>query len=51
MPGRIYIELVNDPMLFKLNATAAGVDLPIERGWLELHESDTYARVLNSEVT
>jgi hypothetical protein len=46
MPGRIYIELINYPMLFKLKATAAeykaGLDLAIERGWLELHESGTY---------
>nr|WP_246752418.1 hypothetical protein [Bradyrhizobium diazoefficiens] len=48
MPGRIYIELVNDPTLFKLKATAAGVDLPIERGWLDLHESGSYALLLNS---
>lgn len=39
MPERIYIELVNDPTLFKLKANAAGLDLPIERGCLELHES------------
>jgi hypothetical protein len=52
MPGRIYIELVNYPMLFKLKANAAeykaGLDLAIERGWLELHESGTYVRLLKS---
>jgi hypothetical protein len=39
MPDRIYIELINYPMLFKLKASAAeykaGLDLAIERGWLE----------------
>ena len=53
MPDRIYIELINYPMLFKLKATAAeykaGLDLAIERGWLELHESGTYVRLLKSE--
>jgi hypothetical protein len=53
-PGRIYIELINYPMLFKLKATAAeykaGLDLAIERGWLELHESGTYVRLLHAEA-
>ena len=52
-PGRIYIELINYPMLFKLKATAAeykaGLDLAIERGWLELDESGTYVRLLKTE--
>jgi hypothetical protein len=52
--GRIYIELINYPMLFKLKATAAeykpGLDLAIERGWLELHESGTYVRLLKTEA-
>jgi hypothetical protein len=51
MPDRIYIELINYPMLSKLKATAAeykaGLDLAIERGWLELHESGTYVRLLS----
>ena len=53
--GRIYIELINYPMLFKLKAYAAeykaGLDLAIERGWLELHESGTYVRLTNREAT
>ena len=53
-PGRIYIELINYPMLFKLKATAAeykaGLDLAIERGWLELDESGTYVRLLKTEA-
>jgi hypothetical protein len=52
--GRIYIELINYPMLFKHKATAAeykaGLDLAIERGWLELHESGTYVRLLKTEA-
>jgi hypothetical protein len=54
MPGRINIELINYPMLFKIKATAAeykaGLDLAIERGWLELHESETYVRLLKTEA-
>jgi hypothetical protein len=46
MPGRIYIELINYPMQFKLKATAAeykaGLDFAIERGWLVMHESGTF---------
>jgi hypothetical protein len=52
--ARIYIELINYPMLFKHKATAAeykaGLDLAIERGWLELHESGTYVRLLKTEA-
>jgi hypothetical protein len=46
--GRIYIELINGPMLYYLKATPAeykaGLDLCIERGWLWLHESGTYVK-------
>jgi hypothetical protein len=39
MDGRIYIELINGPMLFEFKATPAeykaGLDLAIDRGWLE----------------
>ena len=46
--GRIFIELLNAPMLYDLKATpaeyAAGLDLAIERGWLLRHESGTYMR-------
>lgn len=51
---RIYIELINYPMLFKLKASAAeykaGLDFAIARGWLELHESGTYVRILKTEA-
>ena len=46
--GRIYIELINGPFLFDLKGTPdeflAGLDLAIERGWLDLHESGTYGK-------
>ena len=46
--GRIYIELINGPFLFREHATPAeykaGLDLAIERGWLVLHDSGTYVK-------
>jgi hypothetical protein len=40
--GRIYIELINGPFLYREKGTPdeykAGLDLAIERGWLVLHE-------------
>jgi hypothetical protein len=46
--GRIYIEAIHGPMLFQLKATLAeykaGLDLAIEHGWLDLHESGTFVR-------
>jgi hypothetical protein len=46
--GRIFIELINGPMLFGLKATpaeySAGLKLAIERGWLELDRSGTFVR-------
>ena len=46
--GRIYIELINGPFLFREKGTPeeykAGLDLAIERGWLVLHESGTFVR-------
>ncbi len=43
---RIYIEVLNGPMLFQLKATPAeykaGLDRAIEKGWLEPHESGTF---------
>ena len=43
--GRIYIELINGPFLFREKGTPdeykAGLDLAIERGWLELDRSGT----------
>ena len=46
--GRIYIEKINGPMLFKEGASPAeykaGLNMAIARGWLELHESGTFVR-------
>jgi hypothetical protein len=46
--GRIFIELINGPMLFEHKATpaeyGAGLRLAIERGWLVMHESVTYVK-------
>ena len=46
--GRIHIEKINGPFLFREKGTPAeykaGLDLAIERGWLWLHESGTYVR-------
>jgi hypothetical protein len=46
--GRIYIEKINGPFLFVEKGTPAeykaGLNLAIERGWLEIHESGTFVR-------
>ena len=48
--GRIYIELINGPFLFREKGTPdeykAGLDLAIERGWLALHESGTFVTLV-----
>ena len=50
--GRIYIERINAPFLFALKASGpefgAGLRYAIDRGWLELHESGTYLRLLSA---
>ena len=46
--GRIYIELINGPLVFREKGTPdeykAGLELAIERGWLALHESGTHVK-------
>jgi hypothetical protein len=46
--GRIPIEKINAPFLFRERATpaeySAGLKLAIARGWLVLHESGTYVK-------
>ena len=46
--GRIHIEVINHPFLFKDKASpaeyGAGLKLAIDRGWLVMHESGTYVR-------
>ena len=47
--GRIHIEKVNGPFLYREGGTPAeykaGLDLAIARGWLELHESGTLREI------
>ena len=51
--GRIHIEKINAPFLYVLKASGAefgaGIKFAVERGWLDLHESGTYVRILKSE--
>ncbi|MGY4509044.1 hypothetical protein [Bradyrhizobium sp. USDA 3650] len=48
--GRIHIEKINYPFLYTLKASGAefgaGIRCAVEKGWLELHESGTYVRLL-----
>jgi len=46
--GRIHIEKINGPFLFKIKGTPAqyqaGLKHAVERGWIALHESGTFIR-------
>jgi hypothetical protein len=46
--GRIHIEKINGPFLFKEGGSPAqykaGLELAISRGWLWKHESGTYVK-------
>ena len=46
--GRIHIEKISAPFLFRERATpaeySAGLKLAIERDWLVLHDSSTYVK-------
>ncbi|MGY8664150.1 hypothetical protein Q3C01_17535 [Bradyrhizobium sp. UFLA05-109] len=48
------IEKINAPFRYQPKATgpefAAGIKAAVERGWLELHESGTYVRLLQAET-
>ncbi|MDH2402113.1 hypothetical protein QCM77_19420 [Bradyrhizobium sp. SSUT18] len=48
--GRIHIEKINYPFLYTLKGSGtefgAGIKYAVERGWLDLHESGTYVRLL-----
>lgn len=52
--GRIHIEKLNAPFLYTLKATGsefgAGIKHAVEKGWLELHESGTYVRLLDTSA-
>lgn len=47
---RIHIEKINYPFLSTLKGSGpefgAGIRYAVEKGWLELHESGTYVRML-----
>lgn len=55
--GRIHIEKINGPFLSKDGCKATGAEFgadlryAIEQGWLELHESGTYVRLLTKRET
>ncbi|MBR0764229.1 hypothetical protein [Bradyrhizobium japonicum] len=52
--GRIHIEKLNAPFLYTLKATGsefgAGIKYAVEKGWLELHESGTYVRLIDTNA-
>jgi hypothetical protein len=54
MKGRLYIELVNGPFLFRDRGSAeeygAGLRLLVERKLLEIHESGTYVTLLEDPL-
>ena len=51
--GRIHIEEINGPFLSKNGCNATGPEFgaaircAVDQGWLELHESGTYIRLLS----
>ncbi|QOG23489.1 MULTISPECIES: hypothetical protein [Bradyrhizobium] len=53
--GRIYIERINAQFVALLKGSrghpefGAGIRYAVEHGWLELHESGTYVRLLNKD--
>ncbi|UPT93874.1 hypothetical protein J4G48_0031685 [Bradyrhizobium barranii subsp. apii] len=48
--GRIYIERINAPFMFKLKGRGSefgvGLKYAIEHGWLSKHESGTYVKLM-----
>ncbi|WP_347710882.1 hypothetical protein [Bradyrhizobium sp. CB1650] len=50
--GRIHVEKVNAPFLYTLKGNGsefgAGIKYAIEKGWLEMHESGTFVRLLTN---
>ena len=48
------LEKINAPFLYAQKATGeefgAGIKTAVERGWLELHESGTYVRLINADA-
>jgi hypothetical protein len=52
--GRIHIEKINEPFLYKERGSpaeyGAGIGLAVERGWLWMHESGTYVKFSVNEA-
>ncbi|MCP3395397.1 hypothetical protein NLM27_42525 [Bradyrhizobium sp. CCGB12] len=51
--GRIYIERINAPFLYTLKGSGsefAGIKYAVQQGWLDLHESGTYVRLLKTQT-
>ncbi|MCK1544534.1 hypothetical protein IVB12_21940 [Bradyrhizobium sp. 179] len=52
--GRIPIEKINAPFMYQHGSSGpefgAGIKMAVERGWLELHESGTYVRLIKKET-
>ncbi|UPK39078.1 hypothetical protein IVB18_18685 [Bradyrhizobium sp. 186] len=52
--GRIHIEKINAPFMYQHGGSGpefgAGIKMAVERGWLELHESGTYVRLIKKEA-
>ncbi|MCP3395282.1 hypothetical protein NLM27_41865 [Bradyrhizobium sp. CCGB12] len=50
--GRVHIEKINAPFLYTLKGSGsefgAGIKYAIQQGWLELHESGTYVRLIKA---
>lgn len=50
--GRIHIEKINAQFMYQRGGSGpefgAGINLTVERGWLELHESGTYVRLISA---
>lgn len=48
--GRIHIEKINYPFVYTLKGSGAefgaGIRCAVEKGWLELHESGTFVRLM-----
>ncbi|MCK1454659.1 hypothetical protein IVB36_28300 [Bradyrhizobium sp. 35] len=53
--ARIHIEKINYPFLYTLKASGAefgaGIRCAVQKGWLDLHESGTYVRLLTAVGT
>lgn len=50
--GRVHIEKINSSFMFTMGGSGsefgAGIRYAIEKGWIEMHESGTYMRLLKT---